>query len=84
MQSNMKGYTNIHDPQFPAFSTRKRNSKFEIILVKLFSQKQKTNQILPATMRKINFVSSRKQRHVPLDYDFSFCVNVEISNQTFR
>ena len=31
--------------------------------------KQKTNEILPAAIEKIKFSSSRKQPHVPLDYN---------------
>ena len=33
-------------------------SKFDILLVKAFSLKQKTNQILPATVEKKNQISS--------------------------
>ena len=43
----------------------KGNSNFEILLVEIFSPKQK--KILPATIEKINFVSLGKQPHVPSD-----------------
>ena len=33
----------------------KGNSRFEILLANIFSLKQKTNQILPATPEKIKF-----------------------------
>ena len=39
----------------PAPSTLKDNRKFSILLTKIFSLKQKTNQILPATIEKIRF-----------------------------
>ena len=42
-------------------SAHKDNSKFEILVVKIFSLKQKENQILSATIEKINFFLSRKQ-----------------------
>ena len=44
------------DSQPLAHSDMKGNSKFEILLVKIFSLKQKkTNQLLPATKEKIKF-----------------------------
>ena len=43
------------------------NSK---LLVKIFSLKQKTNQILPAT-KKLHFVTSRRQPY--LHYDHKLC-----------
>ena len=36
------------------------NSKFEILLVKIFCLKQKTSQILPATIEKIKFCFFKK------------------------
>ena len=42
-------------------------SKFETLIVKIFSLKQKANQILSAATEKNNFFSSRKQSKVPLD-----------------
>ena len=42
-------------------------SKSEILIVKIFSLKQKANQILSATLEKINFFLSRKQSVVHLD-----------------
>ena len=45
----------------PGPSGCKDNSKFEILLAKIFSIRQKANQILSATLRKIKFVSSKKQ-----------------------
>ena len=39
-------------------------------LVKIFSLTQKTNQILLATIKKINFASLRKQPHNHSDYSF--------------
>ena len=48
-------YINTHSSQPPFTSAFKGNSNFEILLVKIFSVKQKANQILPAAMRKIKF-----------------------------
>ena len=39
----------------PTPSVPKGNSKLEILLVEIFSPKQKLNQILPATKDKIKF-----------------------------
>ena len=36
------------------------NTKFEILLVKIFSLKQKLNQVLPATKEKIKFCLVKK------------------------
>ena len=44
----------------------KGNNKFEILLVKVFSLKQKTIKYFQLLQKKIDFVSSRKQTHVPL------------------
>ena len=44
-------YIKIGDPH----SAPKVISKFEILLVKIFSLKQKTNQTLPAAIEKIKF-----------------------------
>ena len=44
----------------PAHSAPKCNSKFEILIVKIFSLKQKTNQILPTTTGKIKFSLFKK------------------------
>ena len=41
--------------------TPKGNSKFEILLVKILSLKQKLNQILPVTTEKIKFCLVNKQ-----------------------
>ena len=41
--------------------------KLQILLVKVFSLTQKTNEILPAKVQKSNFVSSRKEPHVSSD-----------------
>ena len=38
----------------------KSNCKFKISLVKIFSLKQKTNQILPATIEKVKFCLFKK------------------------
>ena len=38
----------------------KGKSKFEILFVKIFSLKQKINQILPATIEKIKFCLFKK------------------------
>ena len=38
----------------------KGNNKFKILLVEVFSQKQKTNQILQATIEKIKFCLFKK------------------------
>ena len=40
------------DSRPPARSAPKGNSKFEILIIKIFSLKQKANQILPATIEK--------------------------------
>ena len=47
-------HINIHGSRLPHPSTPKGN-KFEIIFLKLFSLKQKANQILQATIEKIKF-----------------------------
>ena len=46
----------------------KGNSKFEILLVRIFNLKQKTNQILPATVEKIKFCLLKKT--VPCSFMF--------------
>ena len=67
--------------------------KLQILLVKVFSLTQKTNEILPATVQKSNFVSSRKEPHVPSDLTlywneylmFPQTWNfIKISNYTFK
>ena len=45
----------IHGNWPPATSTPKGNTKCEILLEKVFSLKQKTNQILLATVENIKF-----------------------------
>ena len=42
-------------------SATKKNRKFEILFLKTFSLKRKTNRIVKVTIEKIKFVSSRKQ-----------------------
>ena len=55
------GYIKIHSSQPPASSAPKGDSKFEILLVKIFGLKQiKKNQILPATREKIKFLLFKK------------------------
>ena len=44
----------------PAPSAPKSNSKFEILLIKMFSLKQEINQILLATIEKIKFCLLKK------------------------
>ena len=58
------GYIKIHDPRSLAPLPLNGNRKFEILLVKRFSLKQKRNQIIPATYRKNQIFSLRKQPHV--------------------
>ena len=51
------------DPTPPAHihhSAPKGNSKYKILLVKIFSLKQKTNEILPAAIEKIKFCLFKK------------------------
>ena len=38
-------------------------------IVKIFSLKQKTNEILQVAIEKLKFFSSRKRPHVPSDYN---------------
>ena len=51
----------------PAQCPHKDNNKFEILFIEIFNLKQKANQILSATIEKINFFLSRKQSMVLLD-----------------
>ena len=51
----------------PAYCPQKDNNKFEILIAKIISLKQKASQILSATIEKINFFLSRKQSMLPLD-----------------
>ena len=44
----------------PTNSPSKGNSKFEILIVKMFSLKQKTNQMLSETIEKINVLLFKK------------------------
>ena len=50
----------------------KANSKFGILLVKIFGLKQNTTQILPAALGKIKFCLLTKQPHVALDKGLQF------------
>ena len=59
----------------------KANSKFEILLAKIFGLKQKTTQILPAALGKIKFCFLTKQPHVALDKGLQ-CGNVK--QKSFR
>ena len=43
----------------------KGNTKFEILLIRLFSFKQETKQILPASLKKSNLVSSKSTLMFP-------------------
>ena len=52
----------------PHPSTPKGNSKFEILLVEIFSLKEKSNKIHTAI--KSNYVSPTKQRPFPSDLNF--------------
>ena len=65
-KQTLEGHIKIHGPQpsFPNPRHQKVTANLKI-LVKIFSLKQKTNEILPAALQKINFVSSRKQPYVP-------------------
>ena len=51
------GYWVYQDSGPPAL---KGNGKLKILLVKIFSLKQKTSQILPATLEKIKFCLFKK------------------------
>ena len=84
MQSNMKSYINIQGPQSPAYSGPERKNKFGIFLEKIFCPKQKTLQILPATMEKIKICLFKKPASCSSGYNFSLCVNTEIINHTFK
>ena len=59
-------------------STLKGNSKFEILLVKVFSLKQKQIKYFQL-LKKSHFVASRKQPHFPSDKNF-----IEIGNHAFN
>ena len=48
------------DSRPPAPLALKDDTKFEILSVKIFHLKQKTNQILPATKEKIKFFLFKK------------------------
>ena len=63
----MCGYIKIRGPPLATSSNPKDNNKLEILRVKIFSLKQETNQILPATIENSNFASCRKQLHILLD-----------------
>ena len=57
----------------------KGNKKFEILLVKVFSLKQKTSKILSATIKKVKFFLFKETASC------SFRLyTVEISNQVFK
>ena len=61
-------YIKIHNPRPLAF---KGNSKVEILLVKIFSLKQKLNQILPSTIEKAKIFSRQVNSLMsPSDYNF--------------
>ena len=62
MRISLVGYMKIQGP--------KGNSKFEILLVKIFNLKQKKSNIV-ATIKKSNFYSSSKQSTVPLDKGYN-------------
>ena len=53
-------------------SAPKGNSTFEVLLVKIFSLKQKTNQILPATTEKIKFCLFKKTVHGSFKQEITF------------
>ena len=55
------------DSRLLAHSASKGNRKFEILFVKIFSLKQKTNLTTSSYYRKSFFCSSRKQYMVLLD-----------------
>ena len=69
----------IHVARSPPSSAPKGNSRFEILLVKIFSLKQKSRQILPATIEKIKFCLFKK-----ITSCSQFCVNTEKSNYAFK
>ena len=58
----VKRYVKIysHRPSVPL--NPKGNSKIETLLVKLFSLKQKTNQILPTTIKKVQVFSLQENK----------------------
>ena len=56
----------MHQYSRPPAIDPKGNTKFEILFLKIFRLKQKINQILSATIKKINFLSERKQSMVLL------------------
>ena len=62
MRILLVGYMKIQGP--------KGNSKFEILLVKIFNLKQKKSNIV-ATIKKSKIYSSSKQSTVPLDKGYS-------------
>ena len=55
----------------------KANSKFENLLVKIFSPKQKTNQILSAT---VEFCLFKKKSMVPLDKRLQWVIRNQVSS----
>ena len=58
----------IHGLKPPVPLVPKGNKKFEILLVKVWNEKQ--IQYFQLLKKNLNFVSSRKQSHVPLEYNF--------------
>ena len=72
-------HISIHGARSPPSSAPKGNSRFEILLVKIFSLKQKSWQILPATIGKIKFCLFKK-----ITSCSQFCVNTEKSNYAFK
>ena len=50
----------------------------------ILSKTKKTMKYFQLLQTKSNFVSSRKQPHVPLDYNLQSLVDVQISNHIFK
>ena len=76
---SLVGYIKIHDSRPP--SAPKGNSKFEILLVKIFSPKQKSKLNTSSYQKKTIFSSSRKQPMVPLDKGLQW---VNVKQKLFR
>ena len=73
MRILLVGYMKIQGP--------KGNSKFEILLVKIFSLKQKTKSNISSYYRKIKFYFPREQPMVPLDKGLQW---VNVKQKPFR
>ena len=82
-QENQKGISRFR-PLLPNPWPQKVNANLNLTCKNILSKTKETMKYFQLLQAESNFASSRKQPHVPLDYNLQSPVDVQISNHIFK